>query len=97
MTGPSRPLDPRTDAARSDIADIRIADRVFASHYAAPLQRPVATQATLRSARSTSSPVVAELSPGDVFEVLEVTGGVAWGIAVGCGLVGYLDAAAVSA
>lgn len=90
-------MDPRTDAARADLADIRIADRVFASHYAAPMQRVLLVPASLRAARAADAPLVAQLAAGDTFEVLEVTGGVAWGIAVECGLVGYLDAGAVSA
>lgn len=37
------------------------------------------------------------LSPGDAFDLLDVTGGAAWGIAVADGLVGYIPAAALAA
>lgn len=85
------------DAVRPDLADIRLAERVFASHYAAALPRALVTDATMRAGRAATAPSVAELSRGDAFELLEVTGGVAWGIAVGRGLVGYLDAQAIGA
>ena len=34
LSGPSEALDPRTAAVRRDLADARLADRVFAPHYA---------------------------------------------------------------
>ncbi|MDF0752810.1 hypothetical protein NLU14_21530, partial [Marinobacter sp. 71-i] len=36
LKGRSVPIDPRVDAVRRDLADVRLADRVFAPHYAAP-------------------------------------------------------------
>ncbi len=88
-------LDPRTNAVRPDIADVRLADSVFAPHYAAPLRRTVRHAATLREARDPGSTVLATLAPGAAFDLLDMTGGVAWGIAVEAGHVGYLDGAAV--
>ncbi len=35
------------------------------------------------------------LHAGDVFELLDVTGAVAWGVAPASGFVGYLDAEAL--
>jgi hypothetical protein len=81
---------------RGDLADVRLADRVFAPHYAAPMPRLLASDAELRAARLRDSEVVAQLHSGDVFEVLELSGGSAWGVAPGAGLVGYIDATAVS-
>lgn len=95
LRGPSQPIDPRIDAVRPDLADIRLADRVFAPHYAAPLTRRLAKAAELREAAACESEVLAPLAPGDVFEVLEFAGGRAWGVAPGAGLVGYIDAAAL--
>ena len=97
LTGRSRVLDPRTHAVRPDIADVRLADRVFAPHYAAPLRRALATAATLRESRDPASAALAELPVGAAFDVLDLTGGVAWGIAVDANLVGYVDAATVRA
>ena len=95
MTGPSRPLDPRTNAVRGDIADVRLADRVFAPHYAQAVARTVLTDATLREDRDPAGAVLAPLSAGEQFELLDVTGGVAWGIATARGMVGYVDADAL--
>jgi hypothetical protein len=80
---------------RGDLADVRLADRVFAPHYAAPMPRLLVGDSTLRAARVRDSDAVAELHSGDVFEVLELSGGVAWGVAPGVGLVGYVDAGAI--
>lgn len=96
LTGPSRSLDPRTNAVRADVADVRLADRVFAPHYAAPLRRTVMRSVELRDARGNSAATLAPLAPGDAFDLLDVTGDVAWGIAVDAKLVGYLDADAVA-
>ena len=79
---------------RADIADVRLADRVFAPHYAAPLPRVLVLPATLASERN-GLEVLAQLAAGDVFDLLDHTGGDAWGIARTSGLVGYLPAAAL--
>lgn len=88
-------LDPRTHAVRPDLADVRLAEYVFAPHYAAPLTRRVARPAALRLARDPTSETMATLAPGDTFEVLELAGDLAWGIAPAARLVGYLPAAAL--
>ena len=80
---------------RRDLADVRLADRVFAPHYAAPLARAVAAAANLRAAPDADSEVLATLAPGDVFEVLELAGDRAWGVAPGHKLVGYMDISAL--
>ncbi len=77
---------------RGDIADVRLADRVFAPHYASPLPRALITTAPLRTTRDAESAVLATLSAGTAFELLDVTGGTAWGVAPESGFVGYLDA-----
>lgn len=80
------------DAARPDLADIRLADRVFAPHYAAPMPRVVQKPARLRDDARGDAATLAMLAKGDVFEVLELAGAHAWGVAPGVGLVGYIDA-----
>ncbi len=78
---------------RRDLADVRLVDRVFAPHYAAHLTH-VATRATsLRPTRDADGDVLATLNSGEVFEVLELSAGLAWGSAPGHGLVGYVAAA----
>jgi hypothetical protein len=97
LTGPSTRLDPRTNAVRRDIADIRLAELVFAPHYAAPLAMGVEGETILRAEPSQTSDTVAILKADEIFEVLEFSGGNAWGIAPAHGLVGYLDAGRLSA
>lgn len=89
-------LDPRTHAVRPDLADIRLAEYVFAPHYAAPLTRTLALEATLRAERALASQTLVILAPGDTFEVLEFAGDSAWGMAPAAGLVGYLPANALA-
>ena len=84
-----------TNAVRADLADVRLADRVFAPHYAAPVQCRINRSTPLRQGRGTGSPVIATLPAGAVFEVLDRLGDEAWGIAPGETLVGYVDAAAL--
>ncbi|MEG3175274.1 SH3 domain-containing protein [Sphingomonas sp. RB3P16] len=81
---------------RRDLADIRLADRVFAPHYASCVQRVLIAATGLREGADQESAVLTELNQGDVFEVLEFVKGRAWGRAPGAGLVGYVDAAALS-
>ena len=88
-------MDPRVDAVRRDLADVRLADRVFAPHYAAPMPRTLSTAISLRAAPATDSEILAQLAQGDVFEVLELAGSNAWGVARVPGLVGYIDAGAL--
>lgn len=82
---------------RRDLADVRLADRVFAPHYAAPMPWRLAAAAALRSAPAADLPVIAQLTAGDLFEVLERSGDRAWGVAPGPGLVGYIPDTALGA
>ena len=74
---------------RPDLADIRLAGRVFAPHYAAPLLCRVVRPTRLLDAPA-GTPVT-DLDAGSPFEALELNGRRAWGLAPGPGLVGYLD------
>jgi hypothetical protein len=97
LTGPSIAIDSRIDAVRPDLADVRLADRVFAPHYAAPMPREIRDPVPLRAGPRPDAEVLATLSPGEIFEVLELAGTNAWGVAPGFGLVGYIDAASLEA
>ena len=92
LCGPSIALDPRTHAVRSDLADVRLAEYVFAPHYAAPMTCRLVSSGALRAGRDPASEILTELSSGDAFEVLEFAGPLAWGTAPGKALVGYLPA-----
>ena len=87
LTGRSRTFDPTTTAARPDLTDVRVADQVFAPHYAAPLPHPVVAEAAVTATRD--GPIVATVNPGEVFEVLELTAAHAWGVTV-AGTVGFV-------
>jgi len=50
----------------------------------------------LRERADIASVRIADLQIGDTFEVLELAGNNAWGIACTLGLVGYIDAIAIS-
>ncbi len=86
-------LDPRTHAVRGDLADISLADRVFAPHYAVPM--PCAAARPVALLAEAGGEEVATLAAGDVFDLLELAGGHAWGIARAIGLVGYCDRTAL--
>jgi len=96
LSGHSVEIDPRYNAVRRDLADVRLADRVFAPHYAAPVVTVIARATDLRVARESDSEVLTALVPDVVFEVFELAGGNAWGKAPDCGLVGYLDESALT-
>ena len=73
---------------------MRVADRVFAPHYAAPLPRAVLVATGIAVERD--GDVIGELAPGDTFEVLELTASHAWGVAAN-GAVGYVPLTALAA
>jgi hypothetical protein len=81
------------DAARGDLADIRLADRIFAPHYAAAVLRTVIAQTPL-VARVGGDPL-SEVLEGEPFEVLELAHGHAWGVSPVDGAVGFVAADAL--
>ena len=91
LTGPSRSIDPRRQAVRRDLADVRLASIVFAPHYAAPLALTLAHDAVLRSGPEPDSEKLADLPTGTRFELLERSGGHGWGVVPDRELVGYVD------
>ncbi|HEX8622986.1 MAG TPA: NlpC/P60 family protein [Allosphingosinicella sp.] len=93
LEGPSVRLDPRLNAWRSDIADIALAGRLFAPHYAAPLIRACGLIATpVREEPADGAADVSELLPGEGFAVLDFTAGWAWGYCLADHRVGYVEA-----
>lgn len=98
LAGPSRRLDPRINAYRRDIADIDLADRLFAPYYARAEQcRCAAEAAMILAAPSSDAPAVSQLVHGEGFAVLDIVGGWAWGRCAHDGYVGYVAAAALGA
>lgn len=89
LAGRSNLPDPATHAFRHDLADVALAGRVIASHYAEPLMRHVVQASALRSASKDEGETLATLAPGDEFRMLDCTGGWAWGYGPD-GRVGYI-------
>lgn len=86
-------LDPRIHAWRKDIADVGLAGRLFAPHYARPLIRDCGLLPTpMRSGPSDTAEPVSELLPGEKFAVLDITSGWAWGYSLLDHRVGYVEA-----
>ena len=73
-----------------DLADVALAGRVIASHYAEPLPRTLARAAQLRSEPATHSEVICNLTAGEPFEMLDNSLGWAWGYGGPDRLVGYV-------
>jgi len=97
LTGPSVRLDPRINAFRDDLADIRLSAAVLAPHYARHLIRGCGVRPTpVRGGESENSAVLSQLLPGEDFAVLEYAGGWAWGYCLIDGVVGYVEAIALA-
>jgi cell wall-associated NlpC family hydrolase len=96
LSGPSIPLDRRVNAIRSDLADIRLADRVVAPHFSAGVETVGAVrEAPLRSSPDRSAVVVSTLLYGETFTVFERTPDWAWGQCETDGYVGWIAAPAL--
>jgi hypothetical protein len=96
LSGPAEKLDAAHWPVRGDLAHIRLAGRCFVPHYAVPMERLVVPQgASLHALNSADSEVRETLSGGTLFNVLDVTGGWAWGQVGDDGFVGYLPVEAL--
>ena len=77
------------------MADIALAGRVIASHYAAPAERTVVAASPLRSAAADDAATMRELIPGERFDLLDNSLGWAWGYAGEDRRVGYVRSEAL--
>jgi len=92
LTGPSAKLDPLLNAFRADVADIELAGRVVASHYAEPFVRRCTAQTSLKSDGDAASEHSEDgLKIGELFAVLDCNRGLAWGYRIADHRVGYVD------
>jgi cell wall-associated NlpC family hydrolase len=93
--------DPRVTLARPDLADLDLQGLVAAERYQAPTPRQVAVPtAALRKAAHPLAEQWDQLLFGEVFRVLDVRDGFAWGQAARDGYVGFVaedDLAALGA
>ncbi|WBO21084.1 C40 family peptidase [Sphingomonas abietis] len=86
-------MDPRIHAVRKDVADVALADRVFAPHYALPLLHSGLEAVTpMRAAPAHDATAVSELLGGEGFAVVDASGDWAWGFSSHDGYVGYVPA-----
>jgi hypothetical protein len=91
LAGPSPRVEPGRTPLRGDLAHIGLAGRYFVPHYAVPQPRSVMPGgAPLLSGTGESASELCTLMEGDSFEVLEVSGGWAWGCLSLDGPVGYI-------
>jgi len=86
-----RPYDPRLTLARPDLADLDLQGLVAAERYEAPTLRQVAVPtAALRKAAHPMAEQWDQLLFGELFRVLDVKDGFAWGQAGRDGYVGFV-------
>jgi len=91
LSGHSLVGDKRTTPIRGDLADISLAGKLFAPHYAVPMLRTGIAPVTdiHAEAHATSMPVSA-LMHGEAFAVLDVAGEWAWGYCLHDNYLGYV-------
>lgn len=96
LEGRSHSFDPRIEAIRPDLADVELASRHFAPHYAQAVARNcVVARTPIRAKPDAESEMISELLYGEGFALLDVTGGWAWGFCLHDHYVGYLPADAL--
>lgn len=88
LCGRSVALDSRIEAVRRDLADIRLADRVFAPHYAVPVRRSAGRTTPILDA--VGGVPLSHVLTGEPFDVLEFTSTHGWGRSPIDGTVGFV-------
>jgi hypothetical protein len=95
LTGASEHPDPTIHAYRQDLADVALAGRVVASHYAEPLSRHLTQDTSFLTAPDDEADPIATLKAGDELRILDNSRGWAWGYAPD-GRVGYVRSGALA-
>jgi NlpC/P60 family/Bacterial dipeptidyl-peptidase Sh3 domain len=94
LSGPSRMFDRRINAIRGDLADIALAGKMFAPHYAVPVMRMCLSSHALLYQKP-GGEAASEVLHSERFWVLDVSGGMAWGYCDHDHYVGYIAADAL--
>jgi cell wall-associated NlpC family hydrolase len=94
LSGSSQKFDRRTHALRADLADAALAGRLFAPHYAEPASRVCRSDFAALFDKPMGAQT-SELLQGEVFALLDVSGGWAWGFCAHDHYVGYIKADAL--
>jgi hypothetical protein len=95
LTGPSVPLEPGRYAVRRDLAEIDVADRVFAQHYVEPMTARLNAPSKVYARPAADSQTVAVLATGDIFYLIDLGHEWAWGRGQMLGSTGYVPATAL--
>ncbi len=91
LSGHSIEGDKRTTPIRGDLADIKLAGKLFAPHYAVPMIRTgIAPVTEIHAEPHMTSMPVSSLMHGEEFAVLDVAGEWAWGYCLHDDYLGYL-------
>ena len=91
LTGPGATAEAGHLPVRGDLAHIKLAGLYFVPHYAVPMPHAVAGGgAVLRKAGKPDAEAVVSLAAGTSFDVLDISGGWAWGQYGEDGPVGYV-------
>lgn len=91
LAGPITRPSPQSLPLRGDLAHIALAGKHFVPHYAVPQPRLVMPGgAALLASTEPGADELCTLMEGDSFEVLEISGGWAWGCLSLQGPVGYV-------
>jgi hypothetical protein len=83
-------LDPSIHAVRDDLADVELADRVFAPHYAQAMAYRVVTAAKVHLKADNAAIVVDTLAVGSTLDLFDLSAGWGW-VRTGKGI-GYIPA-----
>ncbi len=75
---------------RDDLADVELADRVFAPHYAQSLAFRARADCALRVQPTNNAVIIRSISSGEIVNVFDISGGWAWVRAAG--FMGYVMA-----
>jgi hypothetical protein len=97
LSGPSSGAAPSHLPVRGDLAHIKLAGRYFVPHYAVPMPHRVVAETALRIAGKRDADAMCDLPEGALFDVLDISGGWAWGQFGEDGPVGYVPLGSLEA
>ena len=89
-------VDPAQFAVRGDLADVELADRVFAPHYAAAVPYRILRETAILAEARGDAEIRGTVAAGGYFHVLDISGGWAWGHGDAARSVGYIAADVLS-
>ena len=78
LSGHSAILDPAIHAVRDDLADVELADRVFAPHYARATAYNVTSPATAFAKPNDQAEAIVALDVSVIVDVFDLSAGWAW-------------------